>query len=397
MTPEGEPRRTPPAAAPTPRAPSHRDPPAAPCRPESVAVHAGQLLQPVPGGIGHYVRELVPALVGAGLRVVPFAAGDLTGRLDSNAPAVDLGRPGPPWRYELWHRLSRPRVRLPVDVVHAPSLAVPPVTGSALVVTVNDVAFLRHPDVFTRRGRAFHRRGLDLARRHAHSIVTPSAFVRSELAREGFDPGSIVVAPHGASVPPPADPSAHHALLARAGVEEPFVLAVGTIEPRKNLGVLAAAVGRLRTRFRGLSLVLAGPPGWLEVPGIDGPEVRRLGAVDDATLEALYERAAACGVPSIYEGFGLPALEAMARGCPLVVSDSASLPEVVGDTALLAPPGDVDAWGEHLGSILDDPVSAGERTARARERAARFSWERSAELHLLAFGRAMQARAGGHL
>lgn len=367
-------------------------------RPTAVAVHAGQLLQPVPGGIGRYIRGLVPALVETGVRVVPFAAGDLSGRLGPAEPAaLDLGPPGSPWRYELWHRLRRPRVKLPVDVVHAPSLAVPPVTGSALTVTVNDVAFLRHPEVFTRHGRDFHRRGLDLARRHARAVITPSVFVRDELTREGFDPTVVVVAPHGVATPRPTDPEGRRALLARAGVEPPFVLTVGTVEPRKNLGVLASAVARLRRRTPGLSLVVAGPTGWLDVAGIDGPEVHRLGAVDDPTLDALYDAAVACAVPSLYEGFGLPALEAMARGCPLVVSDGGSLLEVAGDAALHAPPHDVRAWERHLESILDDPAAAGGRVRRGRERAARFTWARSAELHLLAFGRAMRADREGPL
>lgn len=364
-------------------------------RPVSVAVHAGQLLQPVPGGIGRYVRELIPALVEAGVRVVPFAAGDLSRHLEASSPPVNLGRPGPPWRYELWHRLRRPRVHLLVDVVHTPSLAVPPVAGSALVVTVNDVAFLRHPEVFTRRGVGFHRRGLDLTRRHADVVVTPSEFVRRELADEGFDPDLVVVAPHGVSSPRPADPADHDALLARAGVEEPFVLAVGTVEPRKNLGVLATAVGRIRRRRPELSLVVAGPAGWLEVTGIDGPEVRRLGRVDEATLDALYRRAVACGIPSLYEGFGFPALEAMSRGCPLVVAEAGSLPEVTGDTALRAPPHDVDAWEQAIEAILDDRTATGERASRARDRAAGFTWARSAEQHVAAYGRAMQVRAEG--
>ncbi len=247
-------------------------------------------------------------------------------------------------------------LRLPVDVVHAPSLAVPPVAGSALVVTVNDVAFLRHPEVFTRRGVAFHRRGLDIARRRADLIVTPSEFVRRELVEEGFGSGAIVVAPHGVTAPRAPGPEVERRVLARAG-----------------------------------------PPGWLHVEGIDGPEVRRLGPVDEATLDVLYRRAAACAMPSLYEGFGLPALEAMARGCPLVVSDAASLPEVTGDTALLADPHDVDTWERQLGSMLDDPAGASDRAARARRRAEGFSWERSAGLHLRAYTRAMQNRTGDHL
>ena len=149
-----------------------------------VAVHAGQLLQPVPGGIGRYVRSLLDALPSAGVTPVPFAAGSLPG-------AVDLGWPRGGLRYEAWHRLRRPVVRVEGDLVHATSLAVPPARGRPLVVTVHDLVFLRQPEHLTARGVAFHRRGLELARRDAAAIVVPTAFGRDDLVREGFDPSML--------------------------------------------------------------------------------------------------------------------------------------------------------------------------------------------------------------
>ena len=132
-----------------------------------VAVHAGQLLQPVPGGIGRYEAALLPRLGVAGVETVAFGAGPRPAKLARAVPWIDLGQPRGAVRYELWHRLGRPRVRLDADLVHAPSLAIPPVGDMPLVVTVHDIAFLRLPHVSTTRGVRFHRRGLALARRHA--------------------------------------------------------------------------------------------------------------------------------------------------------------------------------------------------------------------------------------
>jgi len=173
--------------------------------PRTVALHAGQLLQPVPGGIGRYVRALVDALPRVGVTPVPFAAGPrpdgLVGRW------TDLGRPAGGLRYELWHRLRRPAVPVPGDVVHATSLAVPPAGGRPLVVTVHDLVFLRQPEHLTRRGVSFHRRGLDLARAEAAAVVVPTAWGREDLLREGFEPERVHVALHGVTVgPAPATP-----------------------------------------------------------------------------------------------------------------------------------------------------------------------------------------------
>jgi len=122
-------------------------------------LHVGQLLQPVPGGIGRYIVHVARNLPAADVEVVPFGAGAPSARVQSLiGTTVDLGWPRGPLRYELWHQLRRPRVDLDVDVVHAPSLAVPAVRDLPLVVTVHDVAFLREPEAFTRRGLTFHRR-----------------------------------------------------------------------------------------------------------------------------------------------------------------------------------------------------------------------------------------------
>jgi len=332
----------------------------------------------VPGGAGTYVRALVRSLPSSGITLSTFGSGPP----DPTWPEFrDLGRPRPPLRYALWHRLRRPRVEPPVDVVHAPTLAVPPTGRVPLVVTVHDVAFLRFPDAFTRHGVRFHRRGLALARRHAAAVIAPSAFTRSELLAEGFEPSQVFIAHHGAPIVPPRPADEVDAIIAALGIPTPFVLAVGTIEPRKGLHSLFAAFAELR--LRGITLVVAGPPGWGDV-GVP-PDVVALGAVDSNTLDALYRRASAFALASRYEGFGMPALEAMAYGTPVVVSDTASLPEVVGGAGLLVPTGDVDAWADAIASVVSDEERGRRLGDAGRARAGGFTWERSAVAHLEAY------------
>lgn len=356
-----------------------------------VAVHVGQLLQRTPGGIGRYIRELVAALPATGTEVMTFAAGDPSVRLRRDLPHfANLGHPYAPWRYELWHRLRWPPLRLPsdVDVVHATSLAIPPSKAKPLVVSVHDVAFLRFPEHFTRHGISFHRQSLDLARREAAVVVVASESTRDDLVAENFDRARIHVVPHGVRAPQPTSADAIDRQLRWVDARPPFVLFVGTVEPRKGVTLLAEAVRRARDRQPDLHLVIAGTRGWGAVPGLEAPWIRQLGHVDERTLDALYLRAALCALPSRYEGFGLPALEAMARGCPLLAADTSSLTEVVGDAGVLLPPDDVDAWRAAIETVADDRDRSADLVAHGLRRAAEFTWQRSAEGHLAAYAAA---------
>jgi len=339
-----------------------------------VALHAGQLLQPVPGGIGRYVRSLLAALPDAGVTPVPFAAGSLPG-------AVDLGWPRGPLRYEAWHRLRRPVVRVEGDVVHAPSLAVPPVQGRPLVVTVHDLVFLRQPEHLTARGVSFHRRGLELARRDAAVIVVPTEFGKADLAREGVDPDRIHVAPHGVAPATPSD--------LPPPVDGPYVLFVSTLEPRKGVDDLLDAHAALRARHPDLQLVLAGPAGWGPPPDTDRPGVVVVGNLDEPALDSAYRHGLALVVPERYAGFGLPIIEGMARGCPVITSDAACLPEVGGGATVVVPTGDVGALADALDELVASEARRRELTTAGLARSAEFTWARSAALHRAAYEAAL--------
>jgi glycosyltransferase involved in cell wall biosynthesis len=348
----------------------------------SVAIHVGQLLQPVPGGIGRYVRNLLDALPEAGVEVNPFGAGPAPHGV---TPYTDLGQPTGAVRYEAWHRFRRPIIRVPGDVVHATSLAVPPPGDRPLVVTVHDLVFLRQPEHLTHRGVSFHRRGLAIARREAGAVVVPSEFTKADLAAEGFEEARIHVAPHGVAVTEPLPEEVVRERLGRLRVRRPFVLFVGTIEPRKGVDDLLAAHSILRSTWLHLELVLAGPAGWGEQPELDRHGVVTTGTVGDDELEALYQAATVLALPERYSGFGLPVIEAMARGCPAVVTDAGSLPEVAGDAGVVVPIGDVDALADALASIIDDRARRQELSVLARRRAETFTWERSAAAHRKAY------------
>jgi glycosyltransferase involved in cell wall biosynthesis len=354
-----------------------------------VAFHTGQLLQPVPGGIGRYERAMLARLPELGIEPLAFAAGDRPPGVAPRVPWIDLGAPHGSMRYELWHRTRRPIVRIEADVMHAPSLAIPPAPpGTPLVVTVHDIAFLRVPNATTRRGLNFHRRGLELAHREAELVIVPSEFTRVELEREGFSTDRLAIARFGIDPPPERTNTDIDATIASAGVRRPYVLTVGTVEPRKDLPTLVRAVAQARKEHPDLHLVVVGPRGWGEVPELDRSFVRVLGGQPWRVVDALYRRAEAFCVASLYEGFGLPALEAMARGAPTITTTGSSMEEFVRDAGLLFEPGDEKACAAAIASVIDDGALRDRIVERSRTRSSELTWEGSAEAHVRAYERA---------
>lgn len=293
--------------------------------------------------------------------------------------------------YEAWHGLGWPPVERAtgrVDVVHATAVAVPP-TKAPLVMTIHDLAFLADPTLVTRHGNRFFRRGTELARRHARLVLVPSEATAAECVAAGFDRDRIRVVPWGVDAEEVPDASVE-AVRERFGLVRPYVLFVGTIEPRKNLAGVVDAVAGLAGRE--IDLVIVGPDGWNEdidarLARLDGTGigVRRLGFLPPDQLAPLYAGAAAFCFPSLREGFGMPVLDAMAHGAPVVTSAGTSTEEVAGGAGILVDPRDVASITAALASVVDDPVRAEAMRRAGRERAAGFTWERTAELTAAAY------------
>jgi glycosyltransferase involved in cell wall biosynthesis len=352
-----------------------------------VAFDAGPLLDP-PTGVGRYARELARTLEAVGVDVRRFAVA-WRGARDAS-----IARWRVPARVAqaVWRRAGRPaiaRLTGPVDVVHGTNFTLPALGEAPGVVTVHDLSYLRDD---TWPGGHRLRTLVPDAIRRAACVVVPTEAIAAEVGRRySVARDRLVVAWEGVSpafygAAPLADGA-----LARLGVARPFVVAVGTIEPRKNLArLLRAWEGAAGRELGGWTLVLAGPAGW--GPALPRtPGVVPVGWVGDETLPGLLAAAEVFCYPSLYEGFGLPPLEAMAAGTPALVGRYSAAEEVVGDAALLVSPTDVDGIGDGLVRLARDEALRRRLTRAGRARAAGFTWERTALATREAYEEAMQS------
>ncbi|MBO0899869.1 glycosyltransferase family 4 protein [Cellulomonas sp. zg-ZUI222] len=339
-------------------------------------------------GIGTYVRELVGAL--GALPDVALTATAFSGRAhrpDDLPASVAFRAARVPARLlrAAWLRTDLPPVEALAgrhDVFHATNFVLPPGRGAG-VLTVHDLTYVRYPELVAPASRAYATlvpRGL----RRARLVLTPSQAVAAEVVEEyRLDPDRVRATPLGVASAwfdaAPLTPARRREL----GVGERYVVFVGTREPRKDLGTLLAAHAAHRAAGGDLQLVLVGAAGWgEELAGRHG--VRVLGHLPGADVRALVAGARALAMPSRYEGFGLPVLEAQAAGTAVLCSDLPVLREVGGSTATYLPVGDVDAWSAALdgcGATAPDVDAA--RTARTR--AATFTWAACARLTLAAY------------
>jgi glycosyltransferase involved in cell wall biosynthesis len=362
----------------------------------SLAFLVDQMFAPAPGGMGTYVRELLPALAAADpkLEITLFhsrferpSSEEWLGTYPNVELAQGIRRLYPSWAVA--RRPALPRELGALDLVHSPvSVAVPPAgPGQRTVVTVHDLAFIVYPDLYPRQWRLMYRAGLARAIRSADAIITVSRHTAEDLVRRTrADRRKIHVVPLAASLP-----SSHSDVgeaLARLKVRTPYVLFAGTLEPRKNLVRLVRAYRRVAGRGAPHSLVLAGPMGWrpqalMREISMEGPgQIFMTGFTSPEDLDALYRGADVFVYPSLYEGFGLPVLEAMARGTPCVVSTSSSLPEIAGEAAVPVDPRSVAGLAEAMQRVIEDGELAIRLRVAGLSRAPAYSWEETARLTL---------------
>jgi glycosyltransferase involved in cell wall biosynthesis len=372
-------------------------------------------------GIGRYTRSLVDALaqlVSDDEYLLLSADAPTAARPFPSAAALRprvirlAGRPIGNRRLAiLWHRLRLP---LPVemltsraDVFHGTDFALPPALGMPRVVTIYDLAFLTHPQYATPALARYLAAVVPRSLQRADAIIAISETTAADIvARYGVARDRITVIMPGvdASFAPITDRQTLATIDARYRLEHPLALAVGTIEPRKRYDHLIAAFAQARQEPGGpRMLAIAGRRGWLCESVFQAVEEHRvadavcfLDYVPEDDLAALYSTADVLAMPSAYEGFGIPVIEAMACGAPVVCSDGGALPEAAGDVALIVPVDDIASLADALVAVTSETSRQKAMRVRGLARAAEFTWERVARRHLEVYHRVGRKRKHGH-
>jgi glycosyltransferase involved in cell wall biosynthesis len=347
-----------------------------------VTLVADQLRTRPTSGIATYTRGLLGGLrqLAEEAPAMTLVAGRPTSAEDPLAawgwPVLSSRLPGRAL-VRLWDR-GVGRVDADGDVVHAASLAAPPPGAAPLAVMVHDLAFREVPDAFPARGRRWHEAALARAIRAAAAFVTPSDRTAGLLVAAGATPDRVVVVNEGCDHLPVADAEGARTALARVGVNGPYLLSVSTLEPRKNLARLVEAYGRAREHLpEPWPLVIVGPMGWgpalMPVPG-----VKLAGVVPDAVLAGLYAGARCVAYVPLAEGWGLPAVEAMAACTPVVASPLPS----TGGAALEVDPTSVEAIADALAVAAGDDLRRSELVTAGLLRAGELTWAAAARAHV---------------
>jgi glycosyltransferase involved in cell wall biosynthesis len=346
-------------------------------------------------GISRYIdrtlAHLAPLLDPERLAVfvgpdVPIGAPSLAGlriirtRLPTRHPVVRIA----------WEQIALPLLlgRWRADLLHAPAYVAPLASPCPTIITFHDLSFYLVPEAFNRQNRFYLQTFSRLAARRARRIIAVSECTRSDVIRLlGIRPEDVAVVYNGVdpSFRPEPDPARLARFRQEKGLPDRFILFLGTLEPRKNLRGLLYAYAEARRRGVTEPLIIAGGRGWQVQPilrvldelGLRS-SVRLTGFVGSDEQPLWYNAATLFAFPSRYEGFGLPVVEAMACGTPVVASNRASLPEIVGDAGVLVDPDDVDKLATALVSVLRDEALRRELARRGLERARRFSWEAAA-------------------
>jgi len=344
-------------------------------------------------GVRRYVSALVPALKAADPTLELVALGG-----DRDAVPANVAYVAEPWHPPTnlgWSAMGLPRAaaRAPVDVIHAPAYTAPLWSSAPVVLTIHDVSYERHPEWYPYQRDALRRMFYRRSARTAARVLTDSEFSAGEIAAAYQIPRErITVAPLGVS--DHFAPSDRPGETLPAGITSPFLLHVGDLHERRNLPLIVQAMFEAQRRpgMPPLSLVLAGVDRGIgdrlrayarELKSPDA--VVCLGPVSDSQLLTLYRGAAALVYPSRYEGFGLPVLEAMACGTPVIASRAASIPEVLGDAGVLLDPDDEPGWADAIAALVNDEWQKGRMQKAGLTRAKEFTWARTASITLDAY------------
>ncbi len=359
-------------------------------------------------GIGIYVRNLVDALLAqdASDQYTLLTSGQASPEHPfPNAENVRGRNIFIPDRYLniLWYRLHAPLPATlftgPIDIYHGPDFALPPLNKNVRkVVTIHDLAFLEHPEYAVPSLAAYLRRVVPEAIAAADVVTTVSSEVSRTLVQHFQTPKEkLVVVPLGVSryFRRVTDPILLDATRHKFGLQHPLVLAVGTQEPRKNhIGLIKAFHKAQKEKSGPAMLAIAGSTGWLYeetqqlVKELNlEKKVRFLGRVTDHELVTLYSSADIFAFPSFFEGFGIPPIEAMACGAPVITSNTSSLPEVAGDAALLIDPYNIDELAEAITRLVQDEGLREELRQKGYQRVQQFRWEVSASKMLAIYQR----------
>ena len=342
----------------------------------------------VPGGTGRVAIDLASALSRrTDVEIKGLAAWHLNQPSPNYQPSIEVQRllwPRPVL-YECWSRILRPKLKTEGHhLIHSTTIVAPPPGAAPMVVSVHDLAFRRFPERFPKRSRKLFERCWQRVLERADAVLCPSAATSADLLAAGLDADRLHLVPLGHD-PLSVSTEALREARDQIGVQGKFVLAVGTLEPRKNIPTLIQAFSNIASSHDA-ELVLVGPIGWGITPqellnSLDEPikeRIRIVGEVTRPQLAALYTEASAFCYPSLLEGFGLPVLEAMSYSTPVVTSKGTATEEVAGDAALMVDPTSVYEVSEALELLLSSESDAHKIANRGYERSKMFSWDATA-------------------